>query len=255
LQNISPTLLKYFTHYCRWYARRNFHGIRLSRSGIALRDYSGAIVVYLNHASWWDPIIGLLLAQHFWPQRQHFAPIDAAALGRYQFFSKIGFFGVEAGTARGAATFLRTSRSILQSANAALWITGEGRFRDPRTRPVELRPGLAHLARRTDALFLPLAIEYPFWEERFPEALCRFGQPIQTTGAKLTTDQWNHRLSESMQQNQDTLASEAIARKPESFQPLLGGSAGVGAIYDSWRWMVAKIKGDTFQRRHGDKLP
>ena len=46
----------------------------------------------------------------------------------------------------------------------------------PATRPVRLRPGLAHLARRVPgATIVPLALEYPFWDERTPEALCRFG--------------------------------------------------------------------------------
>ena len=40
----------------------------------------------------------------------------------------------------------------------------------------ELREG--RLARRLDAgIILPLAIEYPFWSEKTPEALLAFGRP------------------------------------------------------------------------------
>ena len=64
-----------------------------------------------------------------------------------------------------------------------LWITAEGSFTDARTRPVRLRPGLAHLARRVPgATIVPLALEYPFWDERTPEALCRFGTPMESGG-------------------------------------------------------------------------
>ena len=67
----------------------------------------------------------------------------------------------------------------LERPDAALGITPEGRFSDPRERPVRLEPGLAHLARRLDrGVFLPLALEYPFWQERTPEALACFGAPV-----------------------------------------------------------------------------
>ena len=214
------------------------------------------MVFYLNHASWWDPLIGLLLSQQYWPSRQHYAPIDAAALKRYRILSRTGFFGVEAGTLRGAAMFLKCSLAILQSSVSAIWITGEGRFCDPRTRPAEIRPGLAHLARRIpSAAFVPLAIEYPFWEERFPEVLCRFGTPVDTSKSQNTTRDWTAHLAHAMQINQDALAAESIARSPESFKTILGGRAGVGGIYDAWRWGVAKIKGQRFQRQHGMQTP
>ena len=253
---ISPTILRLFSSYSKWYVHRNFHSARLSVSSATAAIGHIPIVIYLNHASWWDPLIGLLLARELWPDRRHFSPIDAAALERYPILARIGFFGVEANTPRGAAMFLKTSLNILQSPSAALWITGEGAFRDPRTRPTEVRPGLAHLARRiAPAVMLPLAIEYPFWEERFPEVLCRFGTPLDTSGAALSTAQWRARLAEQMQINQDTLAAEAIARKAESFRTILRGRVGVGAIYDSWRWAMAKLRGEHFQRQHGEGSP
>ena len=220
----------------------------------------GPMVVYLNHASWWDPLIGLLLARRFWPARQHYAPIDAAQLKRYRILSRIGFFGVEPGTTRGAAIFLRNATAILESADATLWITSEGQFRDPRSRPVQLRPGVAHLAHRIEQVsFVPLAIEYPFWEERFPEVLCRFGKAIDSSaiaGEKPnTTDDWMTLLAGAMQVNQDALASESMARRAEAFQTILGGRAGVGGIYDTWRWAMAKMKGERFQKQHGDPSP
>ena len=33
------------------------------------------LVLYLNHASWWDPLTMLMLTQRFWPERQFAAPI------------------------------------------------------------------------------------------------------------------------------------------------------------------------------------
>jgi hypothetical protein len=53
---------------------------------------------------------------------------------------------VETGSARGARHFLTTSQEILSRPDSALWIAAEGRFSDPRERPVRLRSGIGHLA-------------------------------------------------------------------------------------------------------------
>ena len=57
-----------------------------------------------------------------------------------------------------------------------LFLTPQGKFADVRA-PLVFAPGLEHLAARAPrAHFLPLAIEYTFWEERKPEVLLAFGQ-------------------------------------------------------------------------------
>jgi 1-acyl-sn-glycerol-3-phosphate acyltransferase len=250
----SSALLFTFAAYSKWYIGRNFNAVRLSKSGGVPATENVPMVVYLNHAAWWDPLIGLLLAKTLWSSRQHFAPIDAIELARYPILSRIGFFGVEVNTPRGAATFLKTSLAILDSPSAAIWITSEGQFRDPRTRPVELRAGLAHLARRINsASIVPLAIEYPFWEERFPEVLCRFGQPVEPPADGRDIAAWTARLTDQMRINQDKLAGESIARRTDDFQTILRGRAGVSAIYDAYRWTLAKLKGESFHRRHGER--
>jgi 1-acyl-sn-glycerol-3-phosphate acyltransferase len=255
MEKVSPTLLRLFSRYSKWYIARNFHAVRLSISAPVPSTDNVPIVIYLNHASWWDPLVGLLLANQFWPSRKHFAPIDAGALKRYPMLSRLGFFGVELNSPRGAAKFLRTSMAILKSPASALWITGEGQFRDPRVRPVELRPGLGHLARRSSAAFVPLAIEYPFWEERFPEALCRFGPPIGGGSSHLAVADWTAKLALEMLKNQDALAAESIGRKSEDFRTILRGHVGVNVFYDAWRCAAAALKGERFQKQHGDQAP
>ena len=93
-------------------------------------------MVYLNHPSWWDPLVCLVLAHRCFPGRAAFAPMDAAQLERYRFFRKLGAFGVERGTRHGAAAFLRIGTKVLARPGAMLWLTPQARFADARERPL-----------------------------------------------------------------------------------------------------------------------
>jgi 1-acyl-sn-glycerol-3-phosphate acyltransferase len=253
---VSPLLVSMFGRHCERYLARHFHAVRLSKSQrpdpVALRGKP--LIVYFNHPSWWDPLICLQLAVQLFPDRTHYGPIDAKALSKSRFFGKLGFFGVEAGTARGARRFLAASQEILSRPGTALWIAAEGRFTDPRERPVQLRSGIGHLATRIrDAVLLPLAIEYPFWEERNAEALARFGQEIPTGDADLAASDWTPILEDGLESALDALAGEALGRDPLRFEVLLGGSAGAGRIYDAWRRLRARFRGERFRPQHGDE--
>ena len=253
----SPILFAWFTWYARRYLSKHFHAVRVSRQGRPKAPDADPIVILLNHPSWWDPMVGLALTALF-PLRQHYAPIDAAALKGYGFFQRLGFFGVEQGTARGAAAFLRTSLRVLSAPGRALWVTGQGHFVDPRDRPVSLRPGVAHLARRLErGTILPLALEYPFWEERHPEALAFFGEPVDLArgpDGPETTEEWNRLLEGSLEATQDRLALEARARSPDAFEVVVAGRVGIGGVYDLWRRLKARLRGKRFSGAHGELL-
>lgn len=253
---VSPLLLSMFGKYCERFLARNFHAVRLSKSQrpdpVAVRGKP--LVVYFNHPSWWDPLICLQLAAQLFPERRHYGPIDASALGKYKFFEKLGFFGVEPGTSRGARRFLTVSQEILSRPDTALWIAAEGRFTDPRERPIRLRSGIGHLASKVrSAVLLPLAIEYPFWEERFPEALARFGEEVTTGDADLGAGDWTPILESHLESALESLATESLSREAARFEVLLGGTAGVGGMYDTWRRLKARFTGERFRPEHGDE--
>ena len=253
MPKMSPWLWRLFGRYARFYLGRSFHAIRLSRSSYAPTSLETAAVVFLNHPSWWDPLVGLYIAERLMPERQHYAPIDAEALARYPFFKRLGFFGVKPGARRGAAAFLRVSQAILSRPQRVLWVTPEGTFTDPRQRPVRFLPGLGALAEQLNGVvFIPLALEYVFWQERFPEVLARFGEPaLMPPAGAWTRETCAERLARSLEAAQDALAQEAILRDPDAFEVLLRGRAGIGGVYDAWRALRARWRGETFQRAHG----
>ena len=250
---VSPVIWRFMVAYFDRFLRRHLNAVRLARWGVPLcAEHSGPIVVYCNHPAWWDAATVILLAGRLFPTRECYAPFDAKALERYAVFRRMGAFGVDLETARGAAQFLAASRGILSRPHRMIWITAQGRFVDVRARPLGLRPGVARLAEiAPNALFLPLALEYAFWEERGAEACAAFGTPIPAADLlALPRPERLGRLEGALTATLDRLSADVIAREPARFAPLVSGAKGIGGIYDGWRRLKALRAGRRFDPAH-----
>ncbi len=249
----SRALLRFFDRYLRVYVPRHFHAVRLcgaetwSRAGRPL-------VVCLNHPSWWDPLTSILLSRFVARDADHYAPMDARAFARYGILRRLGLFPVEQGTPRGGAQFLRAASHILSDANAVLWLTPQGGFTDVRTRPVEFRAGLDALLRRLpEVTVLPLALEYTFWDERLPEALAMFGEPLRFGKGQLAGEARTmpgEAVAAALAAAQDALARLSACRDARLFTPVLAGGAGTGGVYGAWQRLRALARGQRFQPEH-----
>jgi 1-acyl-sn-glycerol-3-phosphate acyltransferase len=249
---VWPRLLKLFAAYSRQYVRRHFHAIRILKSNQPPRDISQPLVVYLNHASWWDPLVCLRLAQDFFSARTSFAPIDSKSLRRYGFFKYLGFYGVEQTGVSGALRFLRTTCSLLGCEHHAVWLTPQGHFADVRERPLRLKAGIGSLATQMpDVAFLPLAIEYTFWTEPRPEILVAFGQPVvpQESSVRNSAD-WTKFFGSILEAEQDDLAAASQRRNPKDWIILERGASGFSGIYGAWCWLRSLILGRPFVHGH-----
>ena len=246
-------IMRWFVGWSRRFIARNFEALRVQCPENAVLDPDSPLVLYFNHASWWDPLAGMVLMRECAPDRSCVAPIDAAMLERYGLFRRLGcFFPVEQGTARGARQFLREGRAVLATPGAALCVTPQGRFADVRERPARLSPGLARLLSGTNerVQVLPLAFEFGFWNERTPNVFARFGHSF--TGECGWDDAaWADALETRLVATQDALAKAVIARDAAAFRTIVGGRAGVGGIYDGFRRTMARLRGKDFNPRHG----
>jgi 1-acyl-sn-glycerol-3-phosphate acyltransferase len=249
----SPALCRFFGGVMRRQMRRHFHAVRVAKAGPPRLPPGRAAIVYSNHPSWWDPALFMVLTMTLLRGRKGYGPIEAAQLERYRFMRRIGVFGIEPGTCRGAGAFLRTGSAILAEPDSVLWVTAEGAFADPRVRPVRLRPGTAHLMARLEGVVaIPLALEYPFWSERLPEALCRFGEPMPSDD-DASAASWQARLEAGLAATMDALAADTVAREPGRFEPILRGRSGVGGMYDLFRQARAAVRGERFEPEHGGR--
>jgi len=253
----SPLLFALFGWYLRRRVRRAFHAVRLS-GPLPVLPRDRPVIVFSNHPSWWDPAIYIVLAGRLFPDRPGFGPMEATALARYRFFRRLGIFGIDKGSAAGARRFLQVCQQVLGGAGGAggaamLWVTAEGDFTDVRVRPVRLRPGIAHLASLVpNALLLPLAFDYVFWNESRPELLARFGAPIEADRS-VRPAQWRERLEGALTVEMDALAAEAIGRSPRRFTTLLRGRAGAAPTYDLYRRARSLLAGQRFTAAHEEE--
>ena len=185
----SDTLFWLFGWYLRWFFWRRFRAVRLSRTGLPDAPAGRPLIIYSNHPSWWDPAFYILLQAKLFPGRRGFGPMDATALGKYGLLARMGVFGIELDSPRGAARFLRTSLALLGDTRNVLWITAEGAFTDPRARPVRLRPGVAHLALTAGVPVVPVGLEgtekiQPVGSNlpKLATIKVTFGKPIEVAG-------------------------------------------------------------------------
>lgn len=239
-----------FQGFCRRFVRKHFNRFRVVRDSIPDFDPFDSVTCFVNHASWWDPIVAIMLTDLFHDGRSFYAPIDAEALEKYTLFRKLGFFGVERGTVSGVRSFLQTSRSILDDPRNSLWISPSGGFNDVRQH-APFEPGLGHLAASPrERFFVPVAIEYPFWHERNPEILVMYGKPIRNSHWNLDKREWTNFFEACLGETQSALALYSIERREECFENVLTGRAGVGGLYDMLRRVRCHLKQEPYVATH-----
>lgn len=249
----SQRVLDVFNVWLERYFQRKFTAVRLLKGTRFSPDPALPMVVYGNHPSWWDPLVFIALSKALFPQYRSFGPMDARMLERYRFMRKLGVFGVEQDTRRGAAQFLLVTRGLLADPDNALWLTPEGHFNDVRTRPVRFRPGIGHVARDSQALFVPIAMELTFWNEPAPELLLAFGEPQVVRPGEGTPEELSARFEASLEKTLDALAAAAMARNPELFDTIIAGRSGVSPVYDTFRYLKALVTGTRYRAAHGDQ--
>lgn len=250
---VSAPILRWFLKYARRYVARNLHTVRVSHEEHILSAVGKPLLLYMNHPSWWDPMIAAVLAASYLQHSTHYTPMDAAALEKYRFFARIGFFGVTPGDFESQRKLLEVGGAVLQLPNSVLWLTPQGRFSDVRERPLRLSGAVEHLVRRApNCVVLPVALEYAFWEERKPEALVRFGPPLCGDDLRRAAEVpgcFELHLEEAL----DALARDSVRRDTSQFRTILAGRSGVGGVYDLWRRAKAKVAGEPFHSEHGDR--
>lgn len=256
---VSSLLFRGFAWYSRRLVSKSFHAVRIASGTAPTLAADEAALVYLNHASWWDPLIAVLVNDCLLAPRTFYAPMDHDALQQYAIMRRLGFFPVQQQSSVGIRDFLQTARSILAE-RTSLFITPEGQFVDVREDRA-FEPGLAHLVSRLPpearVAVLPMAVEYTFWNESTPEVLIEFGnvQRIAAEAAITTKRAWSLRLQSALRSAQRSLAVKGIARDASAFDALIDGRTGEGGLYDAMRRFKSWLSGRRFEAAHDHAAP
>lgn len=229
-----------FFGFFAWYVRRllskRFFAVRIVRGSSAVLGAvartPGPIIVALNHPSWWDPLVGVLLHHSFMPDRHVCGPIDSRELARFRFMRKLGLFGVDPDDPDALSPMVDHAAELLsRRPNGAFWITPQGAFTDVREE-VKIRPGVSALAARIGPAAVSLAIEYGFWTDQRPEVFLSV-QPVETP-ASATTAGWHRTFTRAMRANAAALADLVRTRDASAFETFLGGGSRIHPVYDLW---------------------
>ncbi|MGP1346695.1 MAG: lysophospholipid acyltransferase family protein [Phycisphaerales bacterium] len=270
----SPRFFRFFAAYTRRLIRKRFNALRITSETAPLLERAAELpaplLIALTHSAWWDPLIAVALHDRFTPHRRPLAPMEHEQLAKFRFMTRLGMFGIDPDHPAAIDT---TTAYLLEHLagthndhsntrnDAALWITPQGQFADPRA-PIRLRPGLAALAARlpTTPTLITIALEYPFWTEQRPEVLVHAAStdPPQTN----TTTAWHRAITASMQSSSAHLAQRAIQRDPANFitLPLTRPSRStnsestatttrINPIYDLWLRLRGHDPGIKAKRR------
>jgi hypothetical protein len=209
------------------------------------RRTDSPLIFYLNHPSWWDLYMGVVVDRTLLHGRFHtYGMMEEPQLRAYPFFRWCGGFSVNRHNPREAARSIAyISRMLRTRPDSALYMFPQGVITPADQRPLLLYPGLAHIVKNIGgAMLCPIALRYEFRGEQRPEAFIRFGPlhyaapPVQT---QRLTDEMTHQLTASA----DTLRDAVIADDMRNFRVLLRGRPGINRLVDSFRRLLPDKQG------------
>ncbi len=234
---------RFFTKYAAMYLGRHFGGVYLRRgtrpSVVPGRAGCERVVVVMNHPSWWDPLVAMVLKREWFGDVPVFGGMAAEELERYPFFKRLGLFPVRKGAA-GARDWREAMRAVAGCERAVLWTTPQGRFVDVRERGVPLMPGVAMTGElQRGCVYLPVAVEYVSGRARLPEVYVSVGEALEAEEMRgLGRAEVVERLRQRLEAEQDALANGVCAGDPLRWEAVRGGDRGLRSVYGWWRRLV-----------------
>ena len=174
--------------------------------------------------------------------------MEAAGLSTYRFFRRLGFFGVEPGTTRGSRNSCARAGAILERPRTAPVDHGPGPLRRPAAKAARRQAwGTWHTG--CAGVLLPLALEYPFWEERIPEALARSAALFVEMGHRNRRRSGLGLMEQALDETQDDLARKRPPRPGRLQDPgrRQGGGRRSLRLVEAAQ---ATARGETFAPEH-----
>ena len=222
----SPRFRALAVRYARWRVGRSMDGFHVRGLERARSLSAGRPLIFaVNHVAWWDPFLVLLVDAAI--GCEGYALMDAANLKALPFFARLGAFPIDRSSPKAAIRGLRDAVRLLDGPGKAVWIFPQGRQRPAHLRPLELKPGVKLLAKHSDALVVPVAIQYAYRGDHRPAAVMDIRPPLPAGAAVMAA------LEEALIAGLADIDA-FIEHGAGDFSPLIGGAGeridkGLGA--------------------------
>lgn len=252
--NKSIWVQRAFRVYNRRFLRQNFHRVHLDGDLAAFQgDGKTPLLLFTNHSSWWDLLLGVALDEML-PDWDFYGVMDEIQLKRYRFFSKLGVIGVDRTTLGGAKEFVVFCRQLFEGEQRALLIAPHGDFTSNSGRPIHFQPGIGSIAQSLNSFNAATVVfDYEFWAEKKPEAFISVRPPEHfVVDANFNRRSFVHEMEKKMEGHLNSLNVLRQQRNPLLFKPILTAKGSSIPIYDTIRYLSAKLKREKFSSTHGD---
>lgn len=136
-------------------------------------------IYYLNHTSWWDGLIPLLLNRKLFRQNAR-AMMEDNQMQEHGLFKRIGAFSVNLENPRSAVRSLRYAIESMKRPHSSLFIYPEGKIVPFSTKKPDFKKGLGWIVRQCpDVDVVPIGIYIDHAKSDKPELFLKIGNALE----------------------------------------------------------------------------
>lgn len=173
--NSSKAFTRLFRPYARVLFKRRFKNVWIHQEYTPGPDEN--TVYFLNHSSWWDGLIPLMLNEYKFRQRAH-AMMEFKQMRKYRFFRWLGAFSIDPADIRHVRNSLTYALGSMQRINAALYIYPQSKI-IPAGSKMHFKKGIIWLHKQlSNADFVPIGIYIHTVRHDKPELHIWVGKPV-----------------------------------------------------------------------------
>jgi len=172
----SRFFITFFDVVVRLLCKLRFSGVYLKQAYTPSEN--SRTIYYLNHTSWWDGLIPLLLNQKCFHQRAR-AMMEDKQMIEHGFFKRIGAFSVSLENPKSIIRSLRYAVESMKRPNASLFIYPEGEIKPFSLEKPEFKSGLSWIVSKYSVPdVVPIAIYFTTAKSSKPALFLQVGKPV-----------------------------------------------------------------------------
>lgn len=203
--NESKPVIWFFKWYTFWLCKRRFSAV-WTKNEIDIPK-NASVLFLVNHHTWWDGLIPLLLNEFVFHKRAR-AIMEDAQMKKHTFFAKIGAMSINRSNARSAVYTLNQASEWLKQPNTCLFLYPEGKITNP-SNPINIEGGVLRIIKQApDCVVIPISVYISHQRGDKPELFVRTGCNLTLPDA--TAARQLNEVENTMQRLLDEVREESM---------------------------------------------